>query len=94
MLQISGLTYSWDNKRPDQGRIVEVRKGGKPIDKAVVYTVTVNSYLADGNDHFTVLKNGTNRVEGPVDLDALVAYVKGMVQPFSAAVEGRITRMN
>jgi 5'-nucleotidase len=94
MLQISGLTYTWDNNLPVGNQIVEVRKNGTPIDKTAVYTVTVNNFLQGGGDNFTVFKSGTNPVVGPVDLDALVSYVKGLVQPFSAAIEGRITRLN
>jgi 5'-nucleotidase len=35
----------------------------------------VNSYLEGGGDGFAVLKNGTGRLSGMVDLDALVAYL-------------------
>ena len=40
-----------------------------------VYRVTVNSFLADGGDNFTVLKEGQNRVGGGQDIDALESYV-------------------
>ena len=57
------------------------------------YTVTVNSFVADGGDNFLVLKSGTDRVGGPVDLDALEAYlapsIKGMPIPIPGL--GRIT---
>mgnify|MGYP001609142844 FL=1 len=94
ILQISGLTYTWDNARPAGGRIVEVRKDGVPIAPEAIYKVTVNSFLAAGGDNFTVLVQGTNRVGGPIDLDGLIAYVQARPQPFSAAVEGRIVRLN
>jgi 5'-nucleotidase len=38
------------------------------------YRVTVNSFLADGGDQIYVLKNGTDRLGGPQDLDAMKAY--------------------
>jgi 5'-nucleotidase len=56
--------------------------------------VTVNSFIAAGGDNFLVLVEGTNRVVGQVDLDALVEYVESLPQPFSAAIEGRILRAN
>lgn len=91
MLQISGLTYTWDGSKPVGERIVELHKSdGTPIEADAVYTVTVNAFLADGGDNFTVLTEGTDRVVGPVDLDALVDYVKELPQPFSAQIEGRI----
>jgi 5'-nucleotidase len=33
--------------------------------------VTVNSFLADGGDNFAVLRDGTDRLGGVVDTDAL-----------------------
>lgn len=93
LLQISGLIYTWDNSRPAGDRIVEVRKDGLPIDGAALYTVTANSFIAAGGDNFTVLTQGTHRVGGPIDLDALIAYIQGLPQPFSAQVEGRIIRL-
>ena len=37
--------------------------------------MTVNSFLADGGDGFTVLRDGTDRVGGGGDLDAFIAYL-------------------
>lgn len=88
ILQISGLTYTWDNNLPVGDRIVEVRKEGAPIDRAAPYTVTVNSFLAAGGDNFTVLTEGTDPVGGPIDLDALIGYIQGLPQPFSSQIEG------
>jgi 5'-nucleotidase len=45
------------------------------VDPAASYRVTVNSFLADGGDGFTELRNGTDRLGGAVDLDALAAYL-------------------
>jgi 5'-nucleotidase len=50
----------------------------------------VNSFLAGGGDGFTVLRDGTNRAVGPVDLDALVEYIEGLPTPFTSQIEGRI----
>ncbi|SFJ79912.1 bifunctional metallophosphatase/5'-nucleotidase [Thermoflavimicrobium dichotomicum] len=90
-LQVSGLTYTWDKNRPANDRIVEVKKAdGTPLDLSQTYTVTANYFLADGGDSFTVFKEGTDRVTGPSDLDALIEYIKQLPQPFSAQIEGRI----
>lgn len=94
MLKTSGLTYTWDNSRPVGDRIVEVRKDGVPITLATNYTVTVNNFLAAGGDNFTVLPQGSNHVGGPIDLDALIEYIESLPQPFAAAIEGRILRLN
>jgi 5'-nucleotidase len=70
-----------------------VSRAGVPIDRAATYRVTVNSFLAAGGDGFTVLTQGTSRVGGDVDLDALIAHVTSLPQPFTASIEGRVTRI-
>lgn len=94
ILKTSGLTYQWDAAAPVGGRVVAVYRNGTPLDRTATYTATVNSFLADGGDNFTVLREGSNRVGGPVDLDALIAHIKTIPQPFSATIEGRLQRLN
>lgn len=94
ILKPSGLTYTWDNALSGGNRVLAVYKDGVLIDKAAIYRVTVNSFLAEGGDNFSVLREGTGRVGGPVDLDALVDYIKTGAQPFDAVIEGRIQRVN
>jgi 5'-nucleotidase len=95
ILKTSGLTYTWDNARPVGDRVTQILNADStPLDPAAIYRVTVNSFMAAGGDGFLVLPAGTNRVVGPVDLGALVEYVESLPQPFSAAIEGRINRIN
>lgn len=44
------------------------------VDPAKEYRITVNAFLADGGDGFAILKSGTTRTAGGLDLDALLAY--------------------
>ena len=91
MLQISGLTYSWAlDPTTGKGIIIEALKNGILIDKSATYTVTTNNFLSGGGDGFTVFKSGLNQVVGSADIDVLVAYIKGLTQPFTAAIDGRI----
>jgi len=92
ILQISGLQYTYADANPVGQKVSEVRVGDGPLDRAASYTITVNSFLADGGDGFSVLREGANREGGPVDLDALVAYVEQLPQPFSYQADGRITK--
>lgn len=95
ILKTSGLTYTWDNARPVGDRVTQILAAdATPLDPAATYRVTVNSFIAAGGDNFLVLPEGTNRVVGPVDLEALVDYVESLPQPFTAAIEGRIVRTN
>jgi 5'-nucleotidase len=78
VLQVSkGLTYTWSASAPLGSRVddASIKINGTPVDPAASYRVTVNSFLADGGDGFTELKQGTDRLGGAVDLDALAAYL-------------------
>lgn len=94
MLQISGLKYTWDSTRPEGDRVVDILlPNGDKIDPNANYSVTVNSFLASGGDKFTLLLRGTNRVTGPVDLDAMVNYIKSLNQPFNQGIDGRVLKI-
>jgi len=77
ILQVSaGFTYEWSASALDGSRVdpASIMIGGVPIDLGANYRITVNSFLADGGDNFSVLVDGTERLGGEVDLDALVTY--------------------
>jgi 5'-nucleotidase len=95
-LQVSGLSYIWDNAGAPGSKIIEVRSKatGQLLDKNANYTVAVNSFVAAGGDRFLEFVNGTNRVGGPLDIDALVQYIKSRPQPTTSVIEGRVTRLN
>ncbi|HLH22656.1 MAG TPA: bifunctional metallophosphatase/5'-nucleotidase [Chloroflexota bacterium] len=92
VLQIAGLTYAWQPEGPVGARIdpADVRVGGQPLALDAAYGVVVNSYLAEGGDNFTVLRDGTDRAGGPQDLDALVDYVAALPGPVVAPAGDRI----
>jgi 5'-nucleotidase len=77
ILQVSdGFTYTWDASQPDGSKVdaSTIKIGGVVVVPGSEYRVTVNSFLAVGGDNFSELVNGTNRLGGEVDLDALVTY--------------------
>ena len=88
-----GLTYSYDLRRPEGQRIIDLKLNGQPIRDETLYRVAMNSFLATGGDNFTVFRDGTDPVGGPQDLDALEAYVAaaGTLTPPAA---DRITRLS
>jgi 5'-nucleotidase len=92
IMKTSGFHYTWDSTKPAGSKIVEVDIGGAAIDLNATYTVTCNNFMATGGDGFTTFVSGTNPVGGPVDLDALIAYVKAHT-PFTAGTLDRITRL-
>lgn len=93
ILKISGLTYTWDSRRPIGDRIVDISRNGTPLDRESQYSVTVNDFLAEGGDNFLLLKRGHHRKGGPVDVDALIAHVTALPQPFDPPAQDRISRL-
>lgn len=65
---------------------------GTPISPTGTYRVTVNNFLADGGDSFTVLTQGTNRLGGGDDLAAFTAYL-GANSPVAPAPTDRIVEV-
>ncbi|MFC5774245.1 bifunctional metallophosphatase/5'-nucleotidase [Ectobacillus antri] len=95
MLQISGMTYTWDAAAPIGSRILDIKlSNGELVTDEKTYTVVANAFIAAGGDGFTPFTRATNIVPGPVDLDALVNYVKASKEPVSAQIEGRIQVKN
>jgi 5'-nucleotidase len=98
-LQVSGLSWRWDPARVDaqtgacRACILDVRRNGVPIDRGARYSVTANSFLADGGDRFSLFREATRVAGGPLDADALADYLAGLPQPFGAPATGtRIRR--
>jgi 5'-nucleotidase len=91
ILQVSHtLTYTRLAAPGPDGRVTDLRINGTPVDPAASYRVTTNNFLADGGDNYTVFRQGTDRVGGDVDLDALVAYF-GTSSPVAPGPQNRIT---
>jgi 5'-nucleotidase len=63
---------------------------GVTLDPAASYRVTMNSFLADGGDGFSVFTLGSNRLGGVVDTDALEAYFAA-ASPVAPGPQNRIT---
>jgi 5'-nucleotidase len=93
ILQISeGFAYAWSASAPTGNKVSNITLNGFPISPVTSYRVTVNSFMADGGDNYFVLRDGTDRLGGDVDLDALEKYfiAKGVVDP---GPQNRITRV-
>jgi 5'-nucleotidase len=87
ILQVSGITYTWDNSHaggPADPKViassvmVDANRDGvadEPIDPAATYRVVCNSFLSDGGDNFPTFADGTNKFIGGLDIDALATYL-------------------
>jgi 5'-nucleotidase len=88
-----GFSYTWKASAPVGQKVdpASLRLHGAPVDPAGRYRVTVNNFLAGGGDGFRVLAEGTERRGGPVDVDALEAWLKAH-SPLPPPETNRITR--
>ena len=91
-LAVSGLSYTFDDGKPAGSKITEIRVNGTLLDPKANYTAAMVDFLATGGDGYTVFTEGTDPVYGPVDIDALVAYMGSLPEPVDAKAEARITR--
>jgi 5'-nucleotidase len=93
ILQVSeGFAYAWSAPAPTGDKVSNITLNGLPISPVTSYRVTVNSFTAEGGDNYFVLRDGTDRLGGDVDLDALEKYfiAQGVVDP---GPQNRITRL-
>ena len=74
----SGFSYEWDSDKPVGERIDpdSIELDGRPLRMDADYRITVNNFMADGGDGFSILTEGRDRVTGVIDLDALVDYIE------------------
>ena len=96
ILQVSdGFSYEWDAAAPPGQRIdsARIRLNGIPLDPQRSYRVTVNDFLAQGGDGFTLLKQAANPVRSVMDVAALESYASTHV-PLTAPPAGRIVRQH
>ncbi|MBQ0944237.1 bifunctional metallophosphatase/5'-nucleotidase [Ideonella sp. 4Y16] len=87
LLPSNGVRYEWDHTQAcgakvrnlsvqlPGGAVTVVDAAGTVLEPSRAWRVTVNNFLADGGDAFTVLKGGTDRLGGGQDIDALVSYM-------------------
>lgn len=87
-LQPSGLTYQRTATEVVPGSVLI---GGAPLVLGSSYRITMNSFLADGGDGFTVFKAGTDPLVGGIDLDAFTAFLESASAPVSPPATDRIS---
>ncbi len=106
ILQVSGITYTWDRTLANQAATDALVPGSvmvdadgdpatapTPIDPAATYRVVVNSFLSDGGDGFATLARGTDKYIGGLDIDALATYLEAN-SPYTPTATDRISAVN
>jgi 5'-nucleotidase len=92
LLPSNGLRYEWDHAQACGAKVRNATlladgvneplvANGQVVNPTRAWRVTVNNFLADGGDAFTVLKGGTDRLGGAQDIDALERYFANFLAP-------------
>jgi 5'-nucleotidase len=97
----AGFAYTWDATAigaadcatADAVDPATITLGGVTVDPAASYRVTINSFLATGGDGFAVFDEGTDRLGGALDLDALEDYFTANPGGVAPGPQDRITRV-
>ncbi len=91
--QVSGLSFTIDQKAPVGSRILDLKLGGQPIDPAKTYRIATNDFMMTGGDGYSALGRGKiliGKTDGKLMASVVMAHVRqaGSIQ---AKVDGRIT---
>jgi len=87
-----GFGWAWRARARNGRHVAQAWLNGRPIEPHASYRVVVNEFLAAGGDGFTALTQGTDRVGGPMDLEALVMTL-GRVSISRAPEPARLQRL-
>ena len=94
MLPSGNVRYQWTST--DGAHVIDgtvsFDGGATFIDKALSYRVTMNNFMADGGDNYTVFRSCTDPLGGEVDLDAFARYLDAH-SPVAPPPLIRITRL-
>jgi 5'-nucleotidase len=93
----ANVTYAWSVAASAGSKVVpgSLKVDGRALAPDARVRVTVNGFLGAGGDGFSVLTEGTERVGGPPDLEALVEYLRPTLEgaPLPRPSGPRITRV-
>jgi 5'-nucleotidase len=94
LLPSDSLRYTYTASGPAGNKVdpASIKIDGVVVNPASSYRVTMNSFLADGGDGFSVFTQCTQPLGGEVDLDAAVRYFQDN-SPIGLPSLDRITRL-
>ena len=90
--QVSGLVVEADFTRPKGSRVLSVSVGGKPLDRALSYTLATNDYMQGGGDGYAMFKTAKVLVDA-LNAKLLATDVMDYIaakKDVAPAIEGRI----
>ncbi|HMU61292.1 MAG TPA: 5'-nucleotidase C-terminal domain-containing protein [Gemmatimonadales bacterium] len=87
---VSGMRVTYDMGRPAGQRVREIRLAdGKKLRDKQQYTLAVNSFVADGQDGFTVLRGLPRTSGGMSDIALMELYLRRLPRPVRPPEDSR-----
>jgi len=93
MLQVSGLSFSFDPSAPPGRRVREVSVAGKPLSEKDVYSVTTVDFMALGGEGETPFARGADKAFMPDAMRDVLEWCVQQYSPLQAPAMGRIRRL-
>ena len=94
--QVSGMTFTFDGRRPSGSRVVDVTIGGRPLDERKTYTLSTVAYLIGGGDGYTMFAGARYLFDpegGPVEAALLMDTIAALKE-INPQPDGRIKRLD
>lgn len=91
LIQVSGITATYDLSRPAGKRLVSARVGASPLDDARTYRVATNSFVAQGGDLYGAFPRGKVVSDSKVLLSDSVLAWFGKHGTAKEPAKGRLT---
>ncbi|MGH9704693.1 MAG: 5'-nucleotidase C-terminal domain-containing protein, partial [Candidatus Acidiferrales bacterium] len=77
MLQIAGMTITYDLTHPEYHRLISAQVGEEPLNDARSYKIVASSFIGQGGDHYSAFLNGKNVHDtGELLSEVLTEYVR------------------
>ncbi len=89
--QISGMSFTYDPRKPAGQRVLEVKVGGQPLDPQKTYRLATNDFIAAGGDGYEMLKKNAFNTE--ITLYSLMEEALMQRKVISPKVDGRIVEV-
>ena len=88
----SGFRFHWSQAPDGKSTLGGITFEGAPLDDAREYRVVVNNFMAEGGDDLSVFRQGKDRANLGVDIDALVEYLRDTPGAMGQIAPGRIEK--
>lgn len=76
MMQVSGLRATYDMRRPEGQRLVELQIGGRALDEQRIYRVATNGFIANGGDLYDTFAQTKQTDMGQSIADVVLDYIR------------------